>query len=74
MEEFGKAEENFFRQFLELPYGIPDDRAVGRIFARMKPAELMQCLVGVNPVRGRAINIDGERGNQGGVAASIVSV
>jgi hypothetical protein len=44
MEEFGKAEQDFFKQFLELPHRIPDDRTFGRIFARIKPAELLACL------------------------------
>jgi predicted transposase YbfD/YdcC len=81
MEEFGKAKQDFFKQFLELPHGIPDDRTFGRIFARIKPAELMHCLyqwlVGVNKAGGREINIDGKTirgsGRKGCMAAHMVS-
>jgi hypothetical protein len=44
MEDFGKAKEEFFRKFLELPHGIPDDRRFGRGFSRIKAAELTRCL------------------------------
>jgi predicted transposase YbfD/YdcC len=81
MEEFGKAKQDFFAPFLELPHGIPDERTFGRIFARIKPAELTACLyqwlVGVNKAGGREINIDGKTirgsGGKGHMAAHIVS-
>jgi predicted transposase YbfD/YdcC len=81
MEEFGKAKQDFFTQFLELPHGIPDERTFGRVFARIQPDELLACLqqwlVGVNQGGGREINIDGKTirgsGRKGCVAAHIVS-
>jgi hypothetical protein len=42
MEDFGTAKLDFFKQFLELPYGIPDERTFGRVFARINPAEHQQ--------------------------------
>jgi hypothetical protein len=32
MEDFGKAKEGFFRRFLELPHGIPDEKTFERVF------------------------------------------
>jgi hypothetical protein len=76
MEEFGKAKQDFFKQFLQLPHGIPDERTFGRIFARIKPAELMACLyqwlAGVNKAGGWEKTIRGS-GRRGCVAAPIVS-
>jgi predicted transposase YbfD/YdcC len=45
MEEFGKAKQDWLRQFLELPNGIPSHDTFGRIFARLKPKEFQQCFI-----------------------------
>jgi hypothetical protein len=31
MEDFGKAKLDFFKTFLELPHGIPDEKTFARI-------------------------------------------
>lgn len=45
MEEFGKAKQDWLRQFLELTNGIPSHDTFGRIFARLKPKEFQQCFI-----------------------------
>lgn len=45
MEEFGKEREDFLRKFLELPNGIPDSDTFRRIFEKLDPAKLSECLV-----------------------------
>ena len=37
MEEFGRMKENFLRDFLELPHGIPCHDAYSRLFLLVKP-------------------------------------
>jgi predicted transposase YbfD/YdcC len=44
IERFGKAKLDFFRQFLELPNGIPSHDTFGRVFARLDPAALLNCI------------------------------
>jgi predicted transposase YbfD/YdcC len=43
-ERFGKAKLDFFRQFLELPNGIPSHDTFGRVFARLDPTALLACV------------------------------
>ena len=45
MEDFGKEREEFLRKFLELPNGIPDSDTFRRIFERLNPEELSECLI-----------------------------
>lgn len=45
MEEFGREREEFLRNFLELPNGIPDGDTFRRIFEKIHPEELSECLV-----------------------------
>ena len=45
MEEFGKARKEWLEGFLELPNGIPDSDTFRRVFERLNPKELSQCLV-----------------------------
>jgi hypothetical protein len=63
-EDFGKAKESFFRSFLELPHGIPDEKTFARVFSWIEPAALFggpqTWLMRVNKAGGRTINIDGE--------------
>jgi hypothetical protein len=33
MEDFGKTKEGFFRTFLELPQGIPDEKTFAQVFS-----------------------------------------
>jgi len=82
MEEVGREREAWFRQFLELPNGIPDADTFRRVFERVNPAELMKALQGwlceMSEAGGREVNIDGKtmrgsgRGN-GQKAVHIVS-
>ena len=64
MEDFGKAKLEFFKSFLELPNGIPDEKTFSRLFARINPTELAACLgqwlKAVRESGGREINIDGK--------------
>lgn len=39
MEEWGKTQEAWLRQFLELPHGIPSHDTFGRVLARLQPSE-----------------------------------
>ncbi|MDR2633651.1 MAG: ISAs1 family transposase, partial [Treponema sp.] len=64
MEDFGNAKADFFKTFLELPNGIPDEKTFARLFARIDPMELAACLGQwldeVRETGGREINIDGK--------------
>jgi predicted transposase YbfD/YdcC len=64
MEEMGRDREEWFRQFLELPHGIPDEDTFRRIFERINPAELMNCLQNwlgmTGKAGGRHVAIDGK--------------
>ena len=44
MEEFGKEREEWLGGFLELPNGIPDSDTFRRVFERLKPDEVANCL------------------------------
>jgi predicted transposase YbfD/YdcC len=45
IEEFGRAKEDFFRRFLELPHGIPSHDTFRRVFQAVQPLALQQCLI-----------------------------
>jgi predicted transposase YbfD/YdcC len=45
MEEFGIAKQDWLRQFLELPSGIPSHDTFGRVLARLKPKQFQQCFL-----------------------------
>lgn len=44
MEEFGVEREEWLREFLELPHGIPDSETFRRVLERLNPQELSKCL------------------------------
>ncbi len=44
MEAFGLEREEWLRTFLELPNGIPDSDTFRRLFERLDPQELSECL------------------------------
>jgi hypothetical protein len=44
MEAFGQEREAELRKFLELPEGIPDESTFLRVFQRVNPKELSECL------------------------------
>jgi hypothetical protein len=63
MEDFGNEREAWFREFLELPYGIPDKDTFRRLFERINPAELKKCLdewLAEYERTGREVNINGK--------------
>jgi predicted transposase YbfD/YdcC len=41
---FARGKLAFFRQFLDLPNGIPSHDTFGRVFARLDPAALLACI------------------------------
>ena len=42
IEEFGKAKQTWFAQFLALPHGIPSHDTFGRVFAALDPERFEQ--------------------------------
>lgn len=63
MEDFGKERETWFRQFLELPNGIPDSDTFRRLFERLNPEALSECLydwLANNRKEGSVIAVVGE--------------
>ena len=70
MEDFGEARQTWLQEFLELPHGIPDSDTFRRVFERLKPAALAECLydwLGQHRPEGSVIAIDGKtiRGSRG---------
>lgn len=70
MEEFGKEREEWLRKFLELPHGIPDSDTFRRVFERINPEALSECLydwLGCHREEGAVIAVDGKtiRGSEG---------
>jgi len=43
IEEFGQAKEDWLRNFLDLPNGIPSHDTIGRVFAAISPSEFLAC-------------------------------
>jgi len=64
IERFGKARLAWLRTFLSLTDGIPSHDTFGRVFARLDPVELMNCiqqwLAEINREIGQHIAIDGK--------------
>ena len=65
IEAFGKAKEDWFRTFLELPNGIPSHDTFGRFFSLFDPqafqAAFLQWVQAVNDVfKGQVVAIDGK--------------
>lgn len=63
MEEFGKEREEWLRKFLELPHGIPDSDTFRRVFERIDPEMLSECLynwLGCHRKEGSVIAVDGK--------------
>ena len=44
MENYGYAKQQWLSEFLELPYGIPSDDTFRRLFERINPITLCECL------------------------------
>ena len=65
VEKFGKAKEDWFRTFLELPNGIPSHDTFGRFFSLLDPQAFQEAFTNwvqaVNEVfKGQVIPIDGK--------------
>lgn len=64
IEEFGKAKEAFFREWLELPNGIPSHDTFGRVFALIDPkqfeASFVQWVQGISKTVKGVVAIDGK--------------
>lgn len=58
-EEFGKAKEAFFREWLALPNGIPSHDSFGRVFALIDPKEFARQLCAMEWVQGISKTIKG---------------
>jgi predicted transposase YbfD/YdcC len=65
VERFATAKLDFFQTFLDLPHGIPSHDTFGRVFARLDPVALLDCLrrwldaLGA-AVAGEVVAIDGK--------------
>ena len=63
MEAFGELREEWLRKFLELPHGIPDSDTFRRVFGRINPEALAECLydwLGCHWEKGTVVAIDGK--------------
>jgi len=45
IEGFGKAKQEWFRKFLQLPSGIPSHDTFRRVFAQIAPAAFQECFI-----------------------------
>ncbi len=80
MEEFGKQRKEWLRNFLELPNGIPSSDTFRRVFERLDPKGLSECLyewLSCNRKEGCVVAIDGKTirgsGGQSHTAYHVVS-
>jgi predicted transposase YbfD/YdcC len=55
IERFATAKLDFFKSFLDLPNGVPSHDTFGRVFARLDPAALLDCLGRWLDALGRAV-------------------
>jgi predicted transposase YbfD/YdcC len=55
IERYGRAKLDFFRQFLDLPDGIPSHDTFGRVFRRLRPEALVPCIHQWLAALGRAV-------------------
>lgn len=60
MEDTGYGKEEWFRERLELPNGIPDSDTFRRVFERLNPKELAEILQETVDVEGKVLAIDGK--------------
>jgi predicted transposase YbfD/YdcC len=65
IEEYGKAQADWFAEILDLPNGIPGHDTFRRVLSRLDPDELTQCFVSWTTVRsdlsgGEIVAIDGK--------------
>lgn len=65
VERFAKAKLDWFRQYIELPHGVPSHDTFGRVFARLDTGEFLSAMHEwvdqfAGSLRGRGIAIDGK--------------
>lgn len=65
IETFGKAKYEWFKQFLELPNGIPSHDTFGRVFGALDPEQFQSCFLNwisaVSEItQGQVIALDGK--------------
>ncbi len=65
IEEYGRAKEEWLRQFLELPHGIPSHDTFGRVFSWLDPVAFEQSFLSwvqavMKVTEGQVIAIDGK--------------
>ena len=71
IEQYGNAKEQWLKQFLELPNGIPSHDTISRVFARIDPKEFEQCfrdwVKSISElIPGEVISIDGKTAKHSG--------
>lgn len=71
MEQYGNAKEEWLKQFLELPNGIPSHDTIARVFARLDPKEFEKCfrdwVKAISElIPGEIISIDGKTAKHSG--------
>lgn len=71
IEDFGEANEDWLRQFLELPGGPPSHDTYNRIFSLFDPTALQQCFISwvqciARISEGRIVSIDGKQMRRSG--------
>jgi hypothetical protein len=67
IEKFGKAKEDWFRGFLELPNGIPSHDTFTDVFAKLSPRQFEACFMSwVESISelfdGEVVSVDGKTG------------
>jgi len=65
VEEFGKSKLDWFKQFLDLPKGVPSHDTFGRVFSRLDPEKFAECFANwiaavASLTAGEVIAIDGK--------------
>jgi predicted transposase YbfD/YdcC len=65
VERFGKAKQDWLKQFLQLPQGIPSHDTLGRVFARLDTNEFYTCMHNWlvrfrKSLKGQGVAIDGK--------------
>ena len=45
MEEYGQAQADWFKAFLDLPHGIPSPDTFRRVLSRLQPQQLTRCFI-----------------------------
>ena len=66
VERFGRSKEDWLKQFLSLPYGIPSHDTIGDLFSRLDPEQLQACFLkwiqtAFSLSEGEIIAIDGKK-------------